>query len=79
VTVTLYSKSDCPLCDKAEKILRKLRREFAFALEVIDITKDEALFERYCLEIPVILIDGAQRFRGRVTEEELRDALQEAL
>lgn len=79
MTVTLYSKSDCPLCDKAEELVRKLQGEFAFALEVIDITADEVLFERYCFDIPVILIDGTQRFRGRVTEEELRDALQEDL
>jgi len=78
-TVTLYTKPDCPLCEKAERLLRRLQGEFPFDLDVIDITKDEALFERYCLEVPVVAIEGAERFFGRVPEGELREALREAL
>ncbi len=76
--VTLYSKSDCPLCAKAEKLLRKLQREFRYEMEVIDITSDQALFERYCFDIPVIAIDGVERVRGRLSEEELRAAWMQA-
>lgn len=74
--ITLYSKSDCPLCDKAEALLRKLQREFHYEIEVVDITQDQALFERYCFDIPVIVFDGVEWFRGRIGEEELLVALQ---
>lgn len=77
--ITLYSKTDCPLCDKAEKLLRKLQREFRYEMEVIDITQDEAVFERYCLEIPVIALDGVERFRGRLSEEELQAVLRRSV
>lgn len=75
--ITLYSKPDCPLCDKAERLLRQLQRRFHYEMEVIDITQDEALFERYCFDIPVVVFDGVERFRGRMGEEELLVALQE--
>ncbi len=75
--ITLYSKPNCPLCDKAERVLRKLQRRFHYEIEVIDITQDEVLFERYCFDIPVIVFDGVERFRGRIGEEEFLVALQE--
>ena len=73
--ITLYSKPDCPLCEKAERLLRKLQREFTYEIEIVDITNEKALFDRYCFDIPVILLLGVERFRGRVSEEELRAAL----
>ncbi len=75
--ITLYSKPDCPLCDKAEKVLRKLQRKFGYEVEVIDITQDEALFERYCFDIPVVVLNGVERFRGGLREEELRAAMKQ--
>jgi glutaredoxin len=77
--ITLYSKPDCPLCDKAENVLRKLQRRFRYEIEVVDITQDEALLERYCFEIPVVVLDGVECFRGRVNEGELRAALRKAV
>ena len=73
--ITLYSKPDCPLCEKAERLLRKLQREFTYEIEIVDIRNEKALFDRYCFDIPVILLHGVVRFRGRVSEEELRAAL----
>ena len=70
--ITLYSKPECPLCEKAERLLRKLQRELTYEIEVVDITKEAALFECYCFDIPVILLDGVERFCGRISAEELR-------
>jgi len=74
--ITVYSKPDCPLCDKAEAVLRKLQRRFHYEIEVVDITQDEALFERYGFDIPVVLLNGVERFRGGLREEELRAVLE---
>ena len=74
--ITLYSKPDCPLCDKAEQLLRKLQGKFRYKIEVVDITRDKALFERYCFDIPVVALNGAECFRGRISEIEVRAALE---
>lgn len=75
--IMLYSKPDCSLCDKAETLLRKLQRDFKYEIEVVDITRDQVLFERYCFDIPVVVLDSVELFRGRVSEKELRELLWE--
>ena len=74
--ITLYSKPDCPLCDKAEQLLNKLQSKFHYEIEVVDITQDEVLFQLYCFDIPVIMLNGVERFRGHWCTEELQAALQ---
>lgn len=74
--VTLYTKPDCPLCRKAKGLLGALRAEgIAFELEEVDVTRDPELYERYRFEVPVIAVDGVERFKGRVAREALRAAL----
>jgi len=64
------------LCFKAKKLLETLQAEgVAFELEEVDITRDEALYERYRFEIPVVAVNGVERLRGRITLEALREAL----
>lgn len=76
--VTLYTKPDCPLCLKAKRLLQELQPEFGFALEEVDITQDEGLYERYRWEIPVIAVEGKERLKGRIPEERLRAVLHSA-
>ena len=52
-------------------LLHELEPEYAFALEEIDITRDDDLFARYRYDIPVLLRDGRQIARGRITDREL--------
>ncbi|MCS6937099.1 MAG: glutaredoxin family protein [Candidatus Bipolaricaulota bacterium] len=77
-TITLYTKPDCPLCEKAEAVLHELQREIPFRLEKIDITRDERLFELYRYEIPVIAINGQEVCRYCVDKESLRAVLKKA-
>jgi hypothetical protein len=63
------------LCDDVRATLEELRPEHTFALEEIDITTDAALFARYRFEIPVLLRDGREVARGRVTDRELIEIL----
>lgn len=71
MTLILYSKPGCHLCDEARDLLEELRGERGFEIEEIDITRDEALFALYRHEIPVIVRDGVVLARGRITEHEL--------
>ena len=55
--INLYSKTNCPLCDKAKQVLQELQKEFSFQINEIDIYQDDVLLEKYQLMIPVVEID----------------------
>ena len=58
----LYTRHNCPLCDEAHRILM----EFGLRPQLIDIDQDVQWQERYTNCVPVVWIDGKERFRGRV-------------
>jgi len=73
--VVLYGKPACSLCDKATAILERLRAEFEYRIEHIDITKDPGLFARYRYRIPVVEVNGREIASGIVMTPALRSAL----
>jgi len=62
--VTLYTRQGCHLCDDAHALLVK----HSLAPELIDIDADPELRQRYTACVPVVIVDGRERFRGRVNE-----------
>ncbi|MBS1250787.1 MAG: hypothetical protein MAG431_02383 [Chloroflexi bacterium] len=54
ITVTLYARSGCGLCDQAEADLEALQAEFPHRLVILDIEEDEGLLRDYGTKIPVI-------------------------
>jgi glutaredoxin len=64
----LYTRSGCHLCDDAAAALRRQ----GVAFEIVNIDEDDALRARYDECVPVVVIDGKERFRGRVDEVLLR-------
>jgi glutaredoxin len=77
IKITLYTKGNCPLCDKGYTILEELKEEFEGQLEIktIDIYKDEYLIEKYGLMIPVVIIDGDEVDYGMISKAILRERL----
>ena len=73
--LTVYSKPGCHLCDDLRETLEEFRTEHAFVLDEIDITTDAALLARYRFDIPVLLRDGREVARGRITDRELLEIL----
>jgi glutaredoxin len=69
--IMLYSRHGCHLCDDAAAILTRN----GLAFEVVDIDADPTLRGRYDGCVPVVVIDGQERFRGRVDELLLRRLL----
>lgn len=63
-TVIVYSRAGCHLCEDAKALLMR----HGLSVEEVDIDQDPALKARYHECIPVVLIDGVERFRGRVNE-----------
>ena len=75
MTLILYSKPGCHLCEELRATLDELQPEYGFTLEEIDITGSDELFARYRYEIPVVLRDGREIARGRVSDRELMQRL----
>lgn len=70
-SVILYTRNGCHLCEDAEKLLRR----YGLIPKLVDIDTDPELTNRYNLTIPVVEIDGKERFRGVVNEVLLRRLL----
>ena len=70
-TVTLYGRAGCHLCDEARAALERVRAAHPFALQEVDIERDDALHTRYLERIPVIALDGEELFDFFVDEEAL--------
>ncbi|MBM3263283.1 MAG: glutaredoxin family protein [candidate division Zixibacteria bacterium] len=73
--ITLYSRPECHLCENVHAVLERVRCDIPFDFEEVDITTDPTLVDRYGLKIPVVLIDGVERFYYRVNERRLRKEL----
>jgi len=67
----LYTRQGCCLCDEAEAVLLA----HGLTPQKVDIDQDEALRTRYNECVPVVEIDGRERFRGRIDQRLLRRLL----
>lgn len=70
--VVIYSRPGCHLCEVAKSLLQA----HGLSPQEIDISTDPVLVQQYGEVIPVVLIDGKERFRGRIDEILLRRLLQ---
>jgi glutaredoxin len=71
VSVVLYSRPGCHLCEEARAMLERAGAAF----DERDIESDDDLFKRYLERIPVIAIDGEEAFELVVDERALRARL----
>ncbi len=62
--VILFTRQGCHLCDEARNILER----HGLSPHVIDIDPHPELVAQYTDCVPVVVIDGRERFRGRVNE-----------
>jgi glutaredoxin len=67
----LYTRRGCHLCDDARELLER----HGLAPREVDIDADPQLRARYDTCVPVVEIDGRERFRGRIEERLLRRLL----
>ena len=71
MTLVLYGRPGCHLCDEARAVLERIGHPF----EEVDIEADDRLLARYLERIPVIALDGAELYDFFVDEAELRARL----
>jgi len=65
--VVIYTREECHLCDVAKDTLHRFA-EWLPDIEEIDIEDSPELTARYGESIPVVEIDGRERFRGAISE-----------
>ncbi|MCE9526659.1 MAG: glutaredoxin family protein [Planctomycetales bacterium] len=69
--VLLFTRSGCHLCEEAETLLVS----HGLSPHKIDVDANPELRAKYDTCVPVVVIDGKQRFRGRVNEVLLKRLL----
>ena len=74
VQVVLYTRPDCPLCDEAHHVLV----QHGLRPKLVNLDDEPALLPVYCHCIPVVIIDGKVRFRGKINPMLLRRLLNSA-
>ena len=76
-TVTLFTKPGCHLCEAVEQVISDARRRRPFEFVIRDILKDPNLHARYRDALPVVMLDGREIARYRLSAAELDRALME--
>ena len=69
--IVVYTRAGCHLCDEAIALLAR----FGLPFESVDIDSNRQLRAQYDQCVPVVVIDGKERFRGRIDELLLRRLL----
>ncbi|PIQ99222.1 MAG: thioredoxin family protein [Nitrospinae bacterium CG11_big_fil_rev_8_21_14_0_20_45_15] len=77
ITLEIFSKTDCSLCDIAKEIVDQTSKDFNCNVVLIDIESNPQLYEEYCEKIPVVKINGEQAFVYKVHPITLRKKLEQ--
>lgn len=75
VQVMLYMKKECALCDEILDLLKILEADYPIEIEEIDIYQDDALLEKYHVDIPVVKIKDEEITARYVTFEKLETTI----
>lgn len=78
LSVLLYGRKNCHLCDVAEKELIDLREKFPHQLTIIDVDNHPDLRDKFGLEVPVVVI-GPYTLKAPFTKKSLEMTLGAAI
>jgi glutaredoxin len=71
VTVTMYSRARCGLCDEARSAIEAVRATRPFRFEEVRIDGDDDLEREYGIRVPVVLVGGHEEFEATVDRTRL--------
>jgi glutaredoxin len=74
MSLVLVTRQGCHLCDETLGLLRSLGHE----PELADVDADDRLHDLYDWRVPVVLLDGRVVAEGKITREQLLEAVGEA-
>lgn len=66
MTIRIYIKSRCSLCEEACAALAEMQTRVSFTLEHVDIRSSEDTWVRYRHAVPVVEVDGEEVARLRI-------------
>jgi hypothetical protein len=75
VIVTLYTRTDCGICEEAEDHLRSLQRSIRFELRLVYIEDEPALHDSLGDKVPVVHVDGREVAYAPIDQAALAAAL----
>ena len=75
MNVVLYTATGCHLCEAVEAVIAHAQKHQKFHFFRRDISEDAADFELYKHDIPVVLVDGVEVARHRLSARQLKRAL----
>jgi glutaredoxin len=75
VTIVLYAKPGCHLCEEARAAVHAVAARRDFELREVDVTLDPALHRRYGERVPVVEVAGEEVFELHVAPKALEEAL----
>ena len=70
--VRLLEKPDCGLCAEAYRALHRVGLDVPLEVDRVDITTDPALFERFALRIPVVVVGDRELDAAGLDDRRLR-------
>ncbi|HYV39819.1 MAG TPA: glutaredoxin family protein [Gemmataceae bacterium] len=74
--VVMYTRQGCHLCDEAWQLLTDMQAKHALKLTAVDVDSQPDLIQQFGERVPVIVIDGKERFWGRTNRVLLERFLQ---
>ncbi len=77
IEVSVYSRSNCHLCEVALEVISEIQKDFEFIITKILIDGDTELEKKYGEQVPVILINNQPHDFFRVDPERFRLAISE--
>ncbi len=66
VNVVLYTRAGCHLCEDVWRFLAQEQQRLGFQLASVDVDASPDLTARYGLQVPVVTVNGKERFRGTI-------------
>ncbi|HEX8423495.1 MAG TPA: glutaredoxin family protein [Pyrinomonadaceae bacterium] len=76
--VTLYTRPGCHLCDEAKQAMLAADCRSRYTLQEINIDLDPSLTRRYGWDIPVVLVNGVETFKHRLTSSDFAREIKRA-
>ena len=73
--VVLYARPGCHLCDAARDVILAEQGRADFTFEEIDIERADDLLKEYGVRIPVVVVDGQERFEIEVDPRGFADVV----
>ena len=75
LSLVVYRKPGCPLCDEADELLHDAREKWRYTLEARNILERDEWLSKYRYRVPVVVVNGIERLELRFSTDELNAAL----